>query len=162
MSANPQQGGFSGGTAEVLNFAVSTAIQLLGEEVLVILPFLALMWVSVNRMGWSRKRAILLSWVLTAVWFGAAHLPTYDWNVAQALLDHRHVPDRLDRCLHQDEEHLGIDGGTRPERLDLVRNDGSGGRRRAAAPDIASRNDRIGEAAWVWRPRTDSNRRRRP
>lgn len=34
----------------------------------------------------SRKTAIVLAWLLSAVWFGAAHLPTYDWNFAQAFI----------------------------------------------------------------------------
>jgi membrane protease YdiL (CAAX protease family) len=29
---------------------------------------------------------VLIAWVVTAIWFGAAHLPTYDWNVLQCFL----------------------------------------------------------------------------
>ncbi len=36
--------------------------------------------------GVSRRRAILAAWLATAVWFGAAHLPAYGWNVAQSFL----------------------------------------------------------------------------
>ncbi|MDF3306666.1 CPBP family intramembrane metalloprotease [Rhodococcus sp. T2V] len=34
----------------------------------------------------SRTTAIVLAWLISAVWFGAAHLQTYDWNVAQAFI----------------------------------------------------------------------------
>ena len=27
-----------------------------------------------------------LAWLISAVWFGAAHLPTYGWNLAQAMI----------------------------------------------------------------------------
>lgn len=70
---------------QILAFCVGTGIQLLGEEVFTILPFLALMWV-LTRRGTSRKTSILIAWLATAVWFGAAHLPTYDWNFAQAII----------------------------------------------------------------------------
>lgn len=30
--------------------------------------------------------AVLIAWLATAIWFGAAHLPTYGWNSAQAFL----------------------------------------------------------------------------
>ena len=67
-------------------FYPRTAIQLLGEELLTILPFLALLYFLVAKAGWSRKRAVLLSWLVTAVAFGLVHLPTYDWNVLQCVL----------------------------------------------------------------------------
>lgn len=61
-------------------------VQLLGEELLTILPFLALLHILTARAGLSRRPAMVWSLFATAVWFGALHLPTYDWNVAQALL----------------------------------------------------------------------------
>lgn len=70
-----------GGTDLAL-FFVATGIQLLGEEVFSILPFLALLWLFHARLG--RKRAIILAWIGCAIWFGAAHLPTYSWNFVQA------------------------------------------------------------------------------
>ncbi|WP_083295220.1 CPBP family intramembrane glutamic endopeptidase [Curtobacterium sp. BH-2-1-1] len=73
------------GAAEITAFYLGTAIQLFGEELFSILPFLAVMSFCF-RGGMSRNRAVLVAWLVTAVWFGAAHLPTYDWNFAQALL----------------------------------------------------------------------------
>ncbi|QIK61881.1 CPBP family intramembrane metalloprotease [Leucobacter viscericola] len=74
------------GGAEILAFFVGTGIQLFGEEIFTLLPFLAVMYLFYSKAKLSRKTSIILAWLITAVWFGAAHLPTYGWNVAQALL----------------------------------------------------------------------------
>ena len=69
----------------LVGFYVGTAVQLMGEEVFTILPFLAIMaWL--HGRGSARRTSIVVAWFATAVWFGAAHLPTYDWHVAQAIL----------------------------------------------------------------------------
>jgi hypothetical protein len=73
-------------TTERVIFYLKAAPQLLGEEILTILPFLALLYWFHQHLGLSRTRAVLLAWVLSALWFGAAHLPTYQWNIAQCLL----------------------------------------------------------------------------
>ena len=73
------------GAAQIAAFYVGTGVQLMGEEVFTILPFLAILW-FLTRRGMSRRTAILVAWVVTAVWFGAAHLSTYDWNVGQAII----------------------------------------------------------------------------
>ncbi|MEV6524771.1 type II CAAX endopeptidase family protein [Longispora sp. NPDC051575] len=73
-------------TAGRVMFFLKTLPQLLGEELLTVLPFLALLTWLHTRKNLSRKRAVLLSWLLTALMFGALHLPTYDWQVAQALI----------------------------------------------------------------------------
>ncbi|RIX71307.1 CPBP family intramembrane metalloprotease, partial [Acidovorax cavernicola] len=66
----------------VLNL-LSTAPQLLGEELLTILPFLALLrWTSV-KFGLARRYAIALALLGSTIIFCAAHLPTYHWNWAQ-------------------------------------------------------------------------------
>lgn len=86
-NANPAAAGLVGASAlELIAFYVGTAIQLMGEELFTILPFLALMYLFYKKGKVSRKGAIIWAWVLTAIWFGAAHLPTYGWNIAQALL----------------------------------------------------------------------------
>jgi membrane protease YdiL (CAAX protease family) len=67
-------------------FLAKTAVQLVGEEVLTILPLLALLqWLSV-RNGMGRATSVFWAWLITAALFGAAHLPTYDWNWVQCLL----------------------------------------------------------------------------
>lgn len=63
-----------------------TGIQLVGEELLGILPFLAVLWFCVQQMNISRRWAILIALVISGLLFGAAHLPTYDWHLAQSLI----------------------------------------------------------------------------
>lgn len=74
------------GMGERSLFFLKTLPQLLGEEVLTLLPLLALTWYLHTRLGWSRSRALLLAWVATALMFGAMHLPTYGWNLLQCLV----------------------------------------------------------------------------
>lgn len=69
-----------------LLFFLKTLPQLLGEEVLTVLPLLALTWWLHAKLGWSRTRALLVAWVATALMFGAVHLPTYGWNLLQCLV----------------------------------------------------------------------------
>jgi membrane protease YdiL (CAAX protease family) len=67
-------------------FYLRTGIQLFGEEVITILPFLFLLWLGVKHLGMSRGGAVILAWIGSALLFAAIHLPTYDWHVGQALL----------------------------------------------------------------------------
>ena len=76
----------SAGLADTVALYVGSGIQLVGEEIFVVLPFLALMYFLFAKAGVSRKTAIVLAWIISAIWFGAAHLPTYDWNVVQAIV----------------------------------------------------------------------------
>lgn len=86
-AANPESAALGQSSPlELALFYPRTAIQLLGEELLTILPFLALLYFFVAKRGWSRTRAVLVSWFATAVVFGLVHLPTYDWNVLQCVL----------------------------------------------------------------------------
>lgn len=73
-------------TAGRIAFFAKTLPQLLGEEVITILPFLALLQWLTQRLGWGRKAAIVGAWVCTAVLFGLLHLPTYDWNWVQCIV----------------------------------------------------------------------------
>lgn len=75
-------GGFWG----IVGFYLGTFMQLFGEELVTILPFLAILYWLHAKFNVSRKLAIILALIVTAVSFGAMHLPTYDWNVVQALL----------------------------------------------------------------------------
>lgn len=61
-----------------------TAIQLLGEEVFTILPFLAALAFLDRKM--PRKAAVVIAALAAAVVFALIHLPTYQWNVPQALI----------------------------------------------------------------------------
>ena len=66
----------------VLNL-LSAAPQLLGEELLTILPFIALLQFATARVGLGRSGGIAVALVGSTLVFCAAHLPTYDWNWAQ-------------------------------------------------------------------------------
>lgn len=67
-------------------FFLKTIPQLLGEELLTMLPLLALLTLFHSALGLSRRTAIVLAWLLSALMFGALHLPTYNWNVVQSFV----------------------------------------------------------------------------
>ncbi len=69
-----------------LVFIGGTAPQLLGEELVTLVPFLALLTLLHGRLGLSKHRAIAGAWILSAAIFGLLHLPTYGWNLLQVLL----------------------------------------------------------------------------
>ncbi|PTX01983.1 CPBP family intramembrane glutamic endopeptidase [Pararhodobacter aggregans] len=71
---------------ELVARLLPTIPQLVGEELLGILPFLAVLWLWVTVLGLSRRAGIALALILSALIFGAAHLPTYDWHWGQALI----------------------------------------------------------------------------
>lgn len=75
----------AGPLSRVLTFLMMVP-QLLGEELLTVLPFLALLQWLLHRPGVSRRWAIVLAWLLSALPFALAHLPTYDWNLLQCLV----------------------------------------------------------------------------
>ncbi|MEP6634586.1 MAG: CPBP family intramembrane glutamic endopeptidase [Luteimonas sp.] len=71
--------------AAVVNMFATSGVQLIGEELVTILPFLALVTL-LNRLGFKPWLTIGLSWIVTSLAFGALHLPTYDWHAGQALI----------------------------------------------------------------------------
>lgn len=86
-NANPATNGLiEGGPVQIIAFYVGTGIQLLGEEIFSILPFLGITYLLFTKAKLSRNTSVILAWLITAVGFGAAHLPTYGWNFAQAFL----------------------------------------------------------------------------
>jgi uncharacterized protein len=70
----------------LFNFFGKVALQLLGEEVITILPFLAVLAFCHIKVGLGRKTSVLAAWLISALAFGLAHLPTYDWNIVQCLV----------------------------------------------------------------------------
>ncbi len=72
-------------TTERIAFFAKTLPQLLGEEVITLLPFLALLQWLTTRWGMGRKGAIIGAWLVTSLVFGLVHLPTYDWNWIQCI-----------------------------------------------------------------------------
>lgn len=74
------------GAVERALFLLKTLPQLFGEELLTILPLLALLqWLHLGR-GWTYTRAVLAAWLLSALLFSLLHLPTYDWHLLQCVL----------------------------------------------------------------------------
>ena len=73
-------------TTEQILFYLKTIPQLFGEEVLTVLPFLALMTLLCRRTRLSRKAAIILTSLVVAGAFGLLHLPTYGWNIQQTII----------------------------------------------------------------------------
>lgn len=67
-------------------FIAGAAPQILGEELITILPFLALLTLLHTRGRLSRRTALVLAWVGSSLIFGALHLSTYQWRLGQALL----------------------------------------------------------------------------
>ena len=87
MNSNAAVAGLANLSAvdRVLFFA-RTAPQLLGEEVVTILPFLATLYLLSARFRLSRRKSILGAWLVSAGLFGAMHLPTYGWNFVQCFV----------------------------------------------------------------------------
>jgi membrane protease YdiL (CAAX protease family) len=72
-------------TAARVAFFAKTVPQLLGEELMTLLPFLALLQALTRRFGMGRRRAVMAAWLITALLFGLVHLPTYGWNLVQCV-----------------------------------------------------------------------------
>jgi len=71
---------------EKILFFLKTIPQLFGEEIFTILIFLALLSFASNKLNISRKKAILIAWLLSSILFALIHLPTYNWNFLQCIL----------------------------------------------------------------------------
>jgi hypothetical protein len=73
-------------TAGRIAFFVKTLPQLFGEEVVTVLPFLAVLTLLSHRFGVGRQGAIVGAWLISSLLFGLIHLPTYDWNWVQCIV----------------------------------------------------------------------------
>ncbi len=67
-------------------FFAKTLPQLFGEEILTVLPFLAILHLCTHRRRMGRKAGVIAAWLVSALIFGLLHLPTYDWNVIQCVV----------------------------------------------------------------------------
>lgn len=76
----------SASAGEKIWLFIHIAIQLVGEELLTILPFLFILQLCVLHLKLSRKAGIWIAFLVTAIIFGAIHLPTYHWNLVQAIV----------------------------------------------------------------------------
>lgn len=74
------------GGAQLSSFFAKVAVQLLGEELITILPFLAILAFARNLVGIGRNASVIVAWLASAVAFGLIHLPTYDWNFIQCVV----------------------------------------------------------------------------
>jgi len=83
-AATAQLGGMD--TAGRIAFFAKTLPQLFGEEVVTILPFLAVLTLLSSRFGVGRKGAVVGAWLISSLLFGLIHLPTYDWNLIQCIV----------------------------------------------------------------------------
>ncbi len=85
-SANPAIAALADqSTAARTLFLLKAVPQLFGEELLTILPLLALMWFFHSRVRLSRSASIVLAWLLSGVIFALVHLPTYNWELLHCL-----------------------------------------------------------------------------
>ncbi len=59
------------------------AFQLFWEEIIRIIPFLAVYNYFSKRIG--ERWGVILAWILSSIIFGALHLPTYNYNIVQSI-----------------------------------------------------------------------------
>lgn len=67
-------------------FFAKTIPMLFGEELVTIIPFLIILQLSYKNLKLSRKKAIVIAWIVSSLLFAAIHLPTYNWNIVQAIV----------------------------------------------------------------------------
>jgi membrane protease YdiL (CAAX protease family) len=67
-------------------FFINSIPQLIGEELITIVPFLAILYFCHSKLDFGRNSSVIIAWLLTAIWFALIHLPTYNWNLLQCLL----------------------------------------------------------------------------
>lgn len=70
---------------ERLLFFVQSLPQLFGEELLTVLPFLAITSLCFKKFRLSRTQSVICAWLLSSLIFGLAHLPSYNWNWLQCI-----------------------------------------------------------------------------
>ncbi len=85
-SANPIKDAFTGSIANSLSVLFKTIFMLIGEELFVTLPLVIIVIFLVKKAKLSQSRAVIIATVITAILFGAIHLPTYQWNVFQCFV----------------------------------------------------------------------------
>lgn len=86
-TANPATVSLNGNSPlENIIFMAKLIPMLFGEELITIIPFLVILQFGTKTLKLSRKQAVTLAWVLSAIIFGAIHLKTYNWNIIQAVV----------------------------------------------------------------------------
>ena len=64
---------------------IEDIFQLMGEEFIALVPFLALLTLCYQVFKWSRKTSIIVALLVSSVIFGLLHLSTYNWNWLQCI-----------------------------------------------------------------------------
>ncbi|SHH65282.1 hypothetical protein SAMN02745245_01847 [Anaerosphaera aminiphila DSM 21120] len=68
----------------ILIIFITSIVQLLGEEILFVVPFLFVF--NKFEAKSNRNIAILVAWIVSSLFFGILHLPTYSYNLVQSLV----------------------------------------------------------------------------
>ncbi|MCC3868033.1 type II CAAX prenyl endopeptidase Rce1 family protein [Terrisporobacter mayombei] len=77
---------FNGSILDSFVMLFKTIFMIAGEEILVILPLIIFISLLVHKTKISQSKAVIISTIITAIIFGAIHLPTYQWNMFQCFL----------------------------------------------------------------------------
>lgn len=65
---------------------IEIIIQLIAEEMWAIVPFLFILMICYKSFTMRRKTSIVIAWILSSIIFGLYHIPSYNGNIAQAVL----------------------------------------------------------------------------
>lgn len=71
--------------AELPAFFGQTAFQLVGEELVTVVPFLAVLTLA-RRVGLDRRAAVTTAALAAALLFAAMHFSTYQWHIIQTVV----------------------------------------------------------------------------
>lgn len=82
-ATNPINEQFAGSLLDSSKILFKTIFMLSGEEIIVILPLIILVSLLVHKTKISKKIAVVIATIVTAIMFGSLHLPTYQWNLFQ-------------------------------------------------------------------------------
>ena len=85
LSSNPIHKDFVGDIPSILIRLLKTLPQLLGEELLTLLPFLMIIRLGTYH-GMPEKTTAIIGLLITSIAFGLLHLSAYNWNLLQCLL----------------------------------------------------------------------------
>lgn len=83
---NPIKEQFSGSLVNSFLLLFKTVFMLAGEEILVTVPLVIIVSLLIHKTKISKSKAVIISTILTAIIFGAIHLPTYQWNLFQCFV----------------------------------------------------------------------------
>lgn len=85
-AANPIKDAFTGSLSDSLLVLFKTIFMLTGEELFVTLPLVIIVIFLVRKVKMSQSNAVIIATIVTAILFGAIHLPTYQWNLFQCFV----------------------------------------------------------------------------